>query len=408
MMRRHSSTGKSRDRDATAAIPAALTSTSSGRTGRRCRRRRGRARRGVGDVALDRDAPCERCRGLRRGLVVSGSRQATVRAFGSRGVARPRVRCRRRRPTPSATWPANRSIAATVLAPDEVRRPLTATIERLAAQGHLIGDVLAAERRGRRRTSTATRRPARVQAEVGLAGAGRRRRRGRRRACRAAARGATCPRRTRPDPAPARRPARRNTPTKPRSIGALDNGTPVSVMRPGTYTARWVRYYAGWCDKLDGEVLRDGGTGLVVRAARAVRRDRGDPAVERLDDGHGPEGRAGARGRQHRRRQAARDRAVRHAALRRARARGRVCRRACSTSSSATRSRATRSCAIAGVDKITLHRRHRDRAARSWRRRPRTSRRSRSSSAASRPTSSSPTPTSTPRRRWPRCSASAC
>ncbi len=38
-------------------------------------------------------------------------------------------------------------------------------------------------------------------------------------------------------------------------IGALDNGTPVSVMRPGIYTANWVRYYAGWCDKLDGEVL---------------------------------------------------------------------------------------------------------------------------------------------------------
>jgi aldehyde dehydrogenase (NAD+) len=38
-------------------------------------------------------------------------------------------------------------------------------------------------------------------------------------------------------------------------LGALDNGTPVSVIHPGTYTAGWVRYYAGWCDKLDGEVL---------------------------------------------------------------------------------------------------------------------------------------------------------
>jgi len=38
-------------------------------------------------------------------------------------------------------------------------------------------------------------------------------------------------------------------------LAALDNGTPVSVMNPGAYTAGWVRYYAGWCDKLDGEVL---------------------------------------------------------------------------------------------------------------------------------------------------------
>ena len=26
-------------------------------------------------------------------------------------------------------------------------------------------------------------------------------------------------------------------------------------MNPGRYTASWVRYYAGWCDKLDGEVM---------------------------------------------------------------------------------------------------------------------------------------------------------
>ena len=38
-------------------------------------------------------------------------------------------------------------------------------------------------------------------------------------------------------------------------LAALDNGTPVSVMNPGFYTAAWIRYYAGWCDKLDGEVL---------------------------------------------------------------------------------------------------------------------------------------------------------
>jgi aldehyde dehydrogenase (NAD+) len=38
-------------------------------------------------------------------------------------------------------------------------------------------------------------------------------------------------------------------------LGALDNGTPISAMNPGVYTANWVRYYAGWCDKLDGQVM---------------------------------------------------------------------------------------------------------------------------------------------------------
>ena len=41
-------------------------------------------------------------------------------------------------------------------------------------------------------------------------------------------------------------------------LAALDNGTPVSAMNPGAYTAAWVRYYAGWCDKLDDEVLSSG------------------------------------------------------------------------------------------------------------------------------------------------------
>ena len=38
-------------------------------------------------------------------------------------------------------------------------------------------------------------------------------------------------------------------------LAALDNGTPISAMNPGAYTAAWVRYYAGWCDKLGDEVL---------------------------------------------------------------------------------------------------------------------------------------------------------
>ena len=36
------------------------------------------------------------------------------------------------------------------------------------------------------------------------------------------------------------------------AINALDNGTPVSAMTPGSYTAVWTRYYAGWIDKLEG------------------------------------------------------------------------------------------------------------------------------------------------------------
>ena len=39
------------------------------------------------------------------------------------------------------------------------------------------------------------------------------------------------------------------------ALNALDNGTPVSAMPSGHYAATWTRYYAGWCDKLDGEVL---------------------------------------------------------------------------------------------------------------------------------------------------------
>ena len=48
-------------------------------------------------------------------------------------------------------------------------------------------------------------------------------------------------------------------------LAALDNGTPVSVMQPGHYTAAWVRYYAGWCDKLGGETLAGGRTATSVR-----------------------------------------------------------------------------------------------------------------------------------------------
>ena len=48
------------------------------------------------------------------------------------------------------------------------------------------------------------------------------------------------------------------------AINALDNGTPMSAMRSGAYTAEWTRYYAGWVDKLDGEVVPVAGDALDV------------------------------------------------------------------------------------------------------------------------------------------------
>jgi aldehyde dehydrogenase (NAD+) len=49
-------------------------------------------------------------------------------------------------------------------------------------------------------------------------------------------------------------------------LGALENGSPVSIMQPGMYTASWVRYYAGWVDKIEGHVVpiyMDGGLDYV-------------------------------------------------------------------------------------------------------------------------------------------------
>jgi aldehyde dehydrogenase (NAD+) len=39
------------------------------------------------------------------------------------------------------------------------------------------------------------------------------------------------------------------------AVNALDNGTPVSGIDSGSYTAAWTRYYAGWVDKLEGQVV---------------------------------------------------------------------------------------------------------------------------------------------------------
>jgi len=147
--------------------------------------------------------------------------------------------------------------------------PTSATVRRLAGQGHRIGDTwrpsAAAGTFEHRYPATGD-----VQAEVGLAGptdvdhAV------------AAARAA--------QPAwsalsPTRRAAvlfrladllERHGP-EAAELAALDNGTPVSVMNPGFYTAGWIRYYAGWCDKLDGEVLGgDGGLTTVRREPYGV------------------------------------------------------------------------------------------------------------------------------------------
>jgi aldehyde dehydrogenase (NAD+) len=133
------------------------------------------------------------------------------------------------------------------------------TISRLAAQGHLIGETWTT------RVSTGTgsgtrtydhRYPAtgEVQAQVALAGAEEVE------AALLAARDAAAPWAAL---APAKRAAvllrladllEHHAP-EAAELAALDNGTPVSVMNPGHYSAAWVRYYAGWCDKLDGEVM---------------------------------------------------------------------------------------------------------------------------------------------------------
>ena len=39
------------------------------------------------------------------------------------------------------------------------------------------------------------------------------------------------------------------------ALTAVDNGTPVSALDPGRSTATWVRWYAGWADKVEGRVV---------------------------------------------------------------------------------------------------------------------------------------------------------
>ncbi len=131
--------------------------------------------------------------------------------------------------------------------------PLSETVTRLAAQGHLVGDAWTPSDEGgsheHRYAATGE-----VQARIGLAGAG---------DVDAAVRAA---REAQPHWS-SWRPQKRAAvlfrladlleqhASDAAALAALDNGTPVGVMNPGGYAAAWVRYYAGWCDKLDGEVL---------------------------------------------------------------------------------------------------------------------------------------------------------
>jgi aldehyde dehydrogenase (NAD+) len=127
------------------------------------------------------------------------------------------------------------------------------TVERLAAQGHLVGD----EWRPSDAAGTYVHRYAatgKPQAEVGLAGAS---------DVDAAVAAARAAQPAWAAKAPTERAAvlhrladllEQHGP-EAAELAALDNGTPVSVMNPGFYTAGYVRYYAGWCDKLDGELL---------------------------------------------------------------------------------------------------------------------------------------------------------
>jgi aldehyde dehydrogenase (NAD+) len=127
------------------------------------------------------------------------------------------------------------------------------TVDRLADQGHLVGgDWVASHAAGTyTHRYAATGQP---QAEVGLAGA-------------ADVDAAVAAAREAQPAWAARSPLERaailyrladlleGDGPQAAELAALDNGTPISVMNPGFYTAAWVRYYAGWCDKLDGEVV---------------------------------------------------------------------------------------------------------------------------------------------------------
>jgi aldehyde dehydrogenase (NAD+) len=137
------------------------------------------------------------------------------------------------------------------------------TVLRLAAQGHLIGDSWVPGH-GSGTFSHRYAATGAVQAEVGLAGPAE------------VDQALACARAAQPawgSASPARRAAvlyrladlLEQNADEAAELAALDNGTPVGVMRPGLFTAGWVRYYAGWCDKLDGESVPSGRVQASVR-----------------------------------------------------------------------------------------------------------------------------------------------
>ena len=285
----------------------------------------GRARRRPAPGAASRGSTgrCPLRAGSRRG-------RGSTRSCGRR-CRRPGAAGRRgSRPNPSRVMrtEANRRLLASQ-ATSQTLRPmgLTATeaaavVQRLAAKGMVVGDG-GCRRAEPAPTRTTTRRPARCRPTVPLAGAADVDARGRRRARRAPRVAGDAAARADRGPPPARRPARRAR-RRGGAINALDNGTPIAAMRLG----RVHRGLGALLRGLGRQARRRGRAGVRsrrarLRGARAVRRGRRDRPVERPDDGHGPEGGAGARGRQHGGGQAAGDRAVRRVALRRARARGR-------------------------------------------------------------------------------------
>jgi aldehyde dehydrogenase (NAD+) len=144
-----------------------------------------------------------------------------------------------------------------------ISTPASHTLRRLADQGHLIGDEWCpSDAAGTYRHRYAA--TGRVQADIGLAGA------------HDVDRAVAAARAAAPSwagLAPGRRASLLyglaqlidDHRAEAAELAALDNGTPVSIINPGRYTASWVRYYAGWADKLTGEVNREGTREVAVR-----------------------------------------------------------------------------------------------------------------------------------------------
>ena len=185
-----------------------------------------------------------------------------------------------------------------------------------------------------------------------------------------------------------------------------DTGKPLSQAKADVAaTVRYLEYYAGSIERLEGRTIPLGPDALDYTVARAVGRVRPDHPVELPAAGDRALRRAGARGRQRGDRQAVRAGVDHAAAAGRVRRAGR---RAARDDPDRHRPRRDRRRAGRAPGRRPRHvRRLGRRPARTSPPRARSgSRRSSSSSAASRRTSCSPTPTSTRRcpRSSPRCS----